>query len=290
MELQPIDDEEVELFEEEPAKPPKRPTTPAQRAARRENGRKGGASKQTPEGRARSDEARVTHGAYAHKIPVIQRGPLREDPEEAKNFKTRLIEAYAPATSLERVKVDDIVNLRWRRERAVRYEAGGLSALGSEHPVSMDPRHMIWLRTYEVGRTALKELFDREVSTAELKEAASLLTDHPGLGAGAWDGVPEDPTREEYLSFIKQLIDEAFGGDLGTAMAWADNQAEQLAQEVATDLARAADEASRAAVTDGFMTNLTRIDSHLDRAIKRAEDQLEALRALRSHQPAAREE
>ena len=279
MEYEELDDEGVEPLDEHPPKRPKWKTTEAQRAARRENGRKGGASKQTREGRARSDEAPVTHGAYAHKVRLIKSGPLREDPEEARDFAASLINVYQPGAPREELDVSELVSLRWRKERLLRYEVGGLSALSSGYSIPGFPEFL--LRLYERGRTALRELHNREVPAAELGAAAALLNDHPSLDPSAWEGIPEQATREEYEVFIRRAVDQVFDGNFDAAIAWANEQTEQRAQEFAANLEPVADEASRAAVTDQFTTNLTRIDSHLDRAIKRAEDRLEAHRAER---------
>jgi hypothetical protein len=290
MEYEELDDEGVGPLDEHPVRRPKWATTEAQRAARRENGRKGGASRQTPEGRARSDEARVTHGAYAHRVRLIKRGLLREDPEDAKAFLASLIQAYQPANPREDLVVSELASLRWRRERLMRFEVGGLSALSSKYsgPVSGFPDFLLHL--YERGRTAFRELHEREVPVAELKAAAAMLNDHPNLDPSAWEGVPDEPTREDYETFIRRSVDQVFDGDFDAAIAWANEQTEQRAREVAADLEPAADEASLAAVTDRFTTNLTRVDSHLDRAIKRAEDRLEALRTAERLQTKAEEE
>src|ERR1700722_6184978 len=93
-------------------------STPQQNEANRHNSQRSTGPK-TPEGKARAAKNALTHG-------LLSRGVLLpdEDPEAFAELGKCLREDLNPIGELERVLVEQIIGLVWRRERLCKVEAG----------------------------------------------------------------------------------------------------------------------------------------------------------------------
>ena len=99
--------------------------TPQLRAANRANSRKS-TGPQTNVGKVRSSRNALKHGVFA-RLPVASMKELGEDPAAFQQLRESLRRAFSPQDGFEQMLVEDMAEIRWRRQRLMRAEAGILA-------------------------------------------------------------------------------------------------------------------------------------------------------------------
>jgi hypothetical protein len=100
-------------------------TTPRLQAANRANSLES-TGPQTTLGKAHSSRNALKFGVFA-RLPVASMKELGEDPAAFEQFSISLRNALCPQDGFEQMLVEDMAEIRWRRQRLMRAEAGILA-------------------------------------------------------------------------------------------------------------------------------------------------------------------
>ncbi len=100
-------------------------TTPRLHAANRANSLKS-TGPQTKLGKAHSSRNAIKYGVFA-RLPVATMKELGEDPAAFEQLSESLRQALCPRDGFEQMLVEDMAEIRWRRQRLMRAEAGMLA-------------------------------------------------------------------------------------------------------------------------------------------------------------------
>jgi hypothetical protein len=270
---------------------PRTEITSAQAAARRDNGTKS-KGPVTAEGKATSSANAMRHGLYATKIPVITRGPLREDPDEVFAFRRGVVDALDPHDDLQVVLAGRVASLAWRLVRAEKLEASVLA-----HP-DWDRAHekraevqahrgrvllaAMFLRGYEDGaerepnfvRNAVVQL--RDFDTVSIEPEQVIVPARPTWPTTrqAWldlvnRGLPDDdhyPTLDDVAESLEMKAD------------WLEERAIELED-------RARERAARLILDDGLLDRLATLEGRHNRQLN---DTLARLKNLQAEAPNGR--
>jgi hypothetical protein len=104
----------------------KKPTSPLLRAANRANSLKS-TGPQTKLGKAHSSQNAIKYGVFA-RVQVATMKELGEDPAAFEQLSEFLRQAFRPQDGFEQVLVEDMAQIRWRKQRLLRAEAGLLAS------------------------------------------------------------------------------------------------------------------------------------------------------------------
>lgn len=100
-----------------------RKSTPAIARASRSNAKEHATGPRTPDGKRNSSLSAGKHWGYSRLFrPYLQQ--IGEKPQAFKRLRQGLIEAFQPSDSFERGLVEEMAELRWRRQRMVRAQQG----------------------------------------------------------------------------------------------------------------------------------------------------------------------
>jgi hypothetical protein len=111
-------------------------TTPRLHAANRANSLKS-TGPQTELGKARSSRNALKYGVFA-RLPVASMKELGEDPAEFEQLSESLRQALCPQDGFEQMLVEDMAEIRWRRQRLMRAEAGILATKRREFEIERE--------------------------------------------------------------------------------------------------------------------------------------------------------
>ncbi|MGI8756616.1 MAG: hypothetical protein ACR2MB_12310 [Acidimicrobiales bacterium] len=255
-------------------------TTPAQAAARAENGRKNSTGPRTPEGKRASRANSLGHGGYATTIAVIPRGPLAEDPAVYEEFSDAVTASWNVEGPVEEEIARTIASLLWRGRRPRVYEAHYL-AKGIDPRMDEVPTHGQGIATRNETAARVLRSPASTHSTAEMQSAAIAVGHHIGLEmADDWPQ-PRPSTPAAWNELIEQLLEEsnstrdlaAQGCDRRAADGWA-NHARQEAQAYSRAVAKV--------LEDDLLLKTLRIEAHIGRELSRNIALLRALQADRA--------
>ena len=96
-------------------------TSDAQRNANRRSAKES-TGPRTPQGKARSSQNALKHGAYAEELVPIRRGVFEEDPDEIAVYMRSVVESLAPRDAIEVALANRIAFCMLRLNRADRFE------------------------------------------------------------------------------------------------------------------------------------------------------------------------
>ena len=108
-------------------------TTPRLHAANRANSLKS-TGPQTKLGKAHSSRNAIKFGVFA-RLPVASMKELGEDPAAFEQLSESLRQALCPQDGFEQMLVEDMAEIRWRRQRLMRAEAGMLASQRREFEI-----------------------------------------------------------------------------------------------------------------------------------------------------------
>lgn len=111
-------------------------TTPRLQAANRANSLKS-TGPQTKLGKARSSRNALKYGVFA-RLPEASMKELGEDPAAFEQLSESLRQARCPRDGFEQMLVEDLAEIRWRRQRLVRAEAGILATKRREFEIERE--------------------------------------------------------------------------------------------------------------------------------------------------------
>jgi hypothetical protein len=253
----------------------KKPMTDKQRQARLENLKKANGPK-TPEGKAKSAQNAIKSGYWARVLRAVDRGPLREDPNELQEFIDAYFTELDPGNSVIcRQAALDVADKAWRLTRAQRWEAEGYS--GADYR-TMEAASAAQLRfragLYRRQAEAVRGLPDPAASDDDLEGALCSLSFAVGMSEEDLDWI-EDADRTEMVEGLATLISSHFADQ--------EDAASQLDK-------RAADDDEHAGVVEntwrpgiireeleGFARTAERMISHASRELDRALRRYDAL-------------
>jgi hypothetical protein len=111
-------------------------TTPRLQAANRANSLKS-TGPQTKLGKAHSSRNAIKYGVFA-RLPVASMKELGEDPAAFEQLSESLRQALCPQDGFEQMLVEDMAEIRWRRQRLMRAEAGILASKRREFEIERE--------------------------------------------------------------------------------------------------------------------------------------------------------
>jgi hypothetical protein len=111
-------------------------TTPRLHAANRANSLKS-TGPQTKLGKAQSSRNAIKYGVFA-RLPEASMKELGEDPAAFEQLGESLRQALCPQDGFEQMLVEDMAEIRWRRQRLMRAEAGILASKRREFEIERE--------------------------------------------------------------------------------------------------------------------------------------------------------
>jgi len=241
-------------------------TTPAQAAARAENGRLHSTGPKSPQGKKASSMNALKHGGYAGS-PVIPRGPLAEDAESYDTFKSGVLASFNTEGPVEDELADRIASLLWRGRRPAAYEAIHLA----DAPMSPPAAHLAhanWAQAW--NRTAARVLRDptRPQAHAELEHAAVAAGHAAGLVMDDLWPQPRPRTTSEWNELIDSTL-AAVNTDREQAALSCDREIKRLEGEPVRALADLHVAEVTRLLEGDLLLKTSRVESHLSRELSR---------------------
>lgn len=175
----------IEREPEQPQRRRKKTMSARQRAANRENAKKGGP--RTAKGRERSSANSTRHGGWAKRLAPIQAGVLREDPKDFEAYVGGIIDGLDPRDFLEEEQAKVIALAYVRLGRVERLETKLLERAGE----LSDPGGL--LNAARRDRIRRSEEADQPAATNQ-----DPVRKPPRGAATSWLGDEEDLTRLFY--------------------------------------------------------------------------------------------
>jgi len=111
-------------------------TTPRFRSTNRANSLRS-TGPQTKLGKAHSSRNAIKYGVFA-RLPVASMKELGEDPAAFEELRESLRRALCPRDGFEEMLVEDMAEIRWRRQRLMRAEAGILASKRREFEIERE--------------------------------------------------------------------------------------------------------------------------------------------------------
>lgn len=241
-------------------------TTPAQAAARAENGRRHSTGPRTTQGKRNSSMNATKHGGYAA-TPVIPHGPLAEDPDAYEAFRVGVKESLRTEGPVEDELADKIASLMWRSRRPAAYEAVFLAQVPMSPPLAgLDQANRI--RSWRGAAARVLRDPDGSHATIDLEYAAVAA----GLAAGLEMGDRWPQPRPRTVAEWNQVIE--------TTLVDGDTTSEEAALQCDREIARAEAEWSEALaehraaevvriIENDLLLKTSRVESHLGRELSR---------------------
>jgi len=265
-----------------------KPITQRQAAARRENGKKS-RGPVTEEGKRRSSKNSLKHGVYGLTFAAIERGALREEPEEIDAFVTAVVSELDPGDSLVLRQLAANVAVEMLRDnRALRWEALGYSRASSYPEVTRADvmTHRAWKSRY--AAETVHRMPDSSLTSRELWDALAVLggdvTDDE-----TWFDVREDTSAEVMHQAVDQLIRRHFS-DKEEAVEVLNANALRLEDESNAIRRTFQPEVAYSEVNGSFTENVMRLRAHTSRELDKATDRYwDAWRRLRAGEAPERE-
>lgn len=265
-----------------------KPITQRQAAARRENG-KMSRGPVTEEGKRRSSKNSFKHGVYGLTFAAIERGALREEPEEIDAFVNAVVSELDPGDSLVLRQLAANVAVEMLRDnRALRWEALGYSRASSYPEVTRADvmTHRAWKSRY--AAETVHRMPDSSLTSRELWDALAVLGGDVADDE-TWLDVREDASAEVMHQAVEQLIRRHFS-DREDAVEVLKASALRLEDEANAIRRAFQPEVAYSEVNGSFTENVMRLRSHTSRELDKATDRYwDAWRRLRAGEASERE-
>jgi hypothetical protein len=184
-------------------------TTPRLHAANRANSLKS-TGPQTKLGKAHSSRNALKFGVFA-RLPVASMKELGEEPAAFEQLSESLRHALCPRDGFEQMLVEDMAEIRWRRQRLMRAEAGILAYQKHEFSIQRPWKQAIYGQSSH--ENAKDTLYPR-AGLLSLGPSAENISDILGLLENVQHSVETEGFEEENFSRLKAIYgkEPSFGG------------------------------------------------------------------------------
>jgi hypothetical protein len=254
-------------------------TTPAQAAARAENGRRHSTGPKSEAGKQVSRANALRHGIYARTVAVVPQGPLAEDPELHQAFSDGVHEYWSPFGPVEEELAQSIADLLWRGARVPLYEAALLanSAKAAEWEATSDCAD-----AHDTAMAAAQAMLDldQDHPVGVLEWAACMVGELVGIEMDDDWPQPRPADRLGWVRFIDDLLvgEGLSRADAATVMLHRAER-DRGSQERASALRLSQTVAE--AVGQDRLASLMRAEAHLTRELSRKLQMLMTLQRIR---------